>query len=201
MKKEHKKSFKDPSDFLKKIGLGLSIIIIFNLFVHLGLTLFYEAPEVESHCQENEYIQSSEVDTQQGCQKIGGKWKKDSQIGDYWCDLSLAPAEYIYSESIVVSRDSECYQAYEAASDKHSGNGFIIILVIFAVVITVGMFVRRSKAVSSGLIYGSLVLLISGIIRYWEGVEDVWKFVMLGIALAVLVYLGFRDMGEKSSHE
>jgi len=52
------------------------------------------------------------------------------------------------------------------------------------------------EAVSSGLMGGAVMLMVYGSMRYWGELSDVWRTLMLGVVLVVLIWLGYRELRE-----
>lgn len=57
---------------LKKFGIGLAIIIVFNLFVNYGIHTFYKSPKYEDFCAPERLKQS--LNTRESCENVGGLW-------------------------------------------------------------------------------------------------------------------------------
>jgi hypothetical protein len=41
---------------------------------------------------------------------------------------------------------------------------------------------------------GAVLLIIYGTIRYWGSLSDVWRTIMLGLALVILVWIGYKKL-------
>jgi len=64
-----------------------------------------------------------------------------------------------------------------------TGIGIIILIVGFAL---------KMASVSSGLMGGGILAIIYGTIRYWSDLPDFGRFIILGITLIILIWLGYR---------
>jgi hypothetical protein len=62
-------------------------------------------------------------------------------------------------------------------------------ILLFVVAFLLGL-----EAVSSGLMGGAVMMIIYGSIRYWGNLSNAWRTLMLGVALSVLIWLGYRKL-------
>ena len=69
---------------------------------------------------------------------------------------------------------------------------FLISIILGVIVISISAFFIDVESISSGVMFGSLMFIIYGTARYWRFMEGWGRFVILGIALAVLIYVGYR---------
>lgn len=60
--------------------------------------------------------------------------------------------------------------------------------------IILGFFIRI-ESVGIGLIGGGILSILYGIIRYWDYAENALRVIVLGLALGVLVWIGFKKFG------
>ena len=164
-------------NFMKKIGIGLGITIILTLLVHSGISTFLVTPYAEDHCDVTPYSAIDFDDDEN--ERSKGRYV-DTRDGE---DGYLDPSK-------------DCYAAFLTAEEDFKRNGFITILIGFVLAMVIGVFLRSSKTVSGGLIWGSLLLLVSGVIRFWEGIDTYARFAMLVLAFVALLVLGWR-MAEK----
>jgi len=91
----------------------------------------------------------------------------------------------------------ECQEEYELKNENYSKNLFIISLVFSLIIITISTFVINVSSVSGGLMLGSLFFIIYGTGRYWRYMNDWIRFILLGVVLIILIYLGFRIAKKK----
>lgn len=182
----------------KKLILTLGIIIVLNLFFNYGVSTFYKEPKHDDYCKP-EIFQKSYT-TQQDCENIGGMWqasdgatyypeqpmpvsvsRTDSQIPQGWCNASYA-----------------CQKNFENARDIYNKNVFIILVIAGVASIIAGFSITQSEAVALGFSFGGLISLLVGTIRYWSSMTDYLRFIILGIALALLVFIGFKKLKDEN---
>jgi len=168
----------------KKLILVLGIILILNLFVNYGVATFYDAPNYEDYCTTE--ITSKDYSTEEACEKTGGLWNEApriketvprDEIQESWCD-----EEYT------------CAKDYGVVKDVYNRDVFIILIIAGIISILVGFFATQAEAVSIGLSFGGLLSLIIGTMRYWSGMDDYLRFIILGVALAILIWIGVKKL-------
>lgn len=179
----------------KKLVLVLSIIIVLNLFFNYGIDTFYKNPEYDSFCKQE--LLSKQYQSKEECESVGGFWTSsqitnvpekiapipetiDQKAREGWCD-----AHYT------------CRKSHEIVLNLYNRNVFIILVVLGIISIILGFFVLiQSDAVSLGFSFGGVLSFIIGTIRYWSAMNDYLRFIILGIALVILVWIGVKKLRE-----
>jgi len=165
---------------IKKAILGIAITIIFLLFVAYAIDTIYPSPEYKDFCEEKATI----INTQQECESIGGEWNPydrpkpvtEDEIFEGYCD-----------------RDFECRQDYDAARDVYNRNVFFVSVIIGIITLVIAALLSL-ESVSAGLMGGSVLLIIYGTIRYWGDMSNILRTILLGVALAILIWLGYKKI-------
>ena len=175
----------------KKVVIALGIVIVLNLFFNYGIDTFYKGPKYEDFCRPEDL--SRQYQAKEDCDSVGGLWtdnrnkplygeaqvpvptidRKSEPLG--WCDV-----EYT------------CRKDFESVHNLYNRNVFIILIIVGIISIIIGFLIGQSEAVSSGLSFGGILSLIIGTIRYWSGMDDYLRFIILGAALAVLIWMGIK---------
>lgn len=176
----------------KKLILILGIIIVLNLFFNYGIYTFYKNPKYEDFCKQE--IFSKQYSNKEECEKIGGLWA-DNQA--YYKPVPdgrsvPVPASEIAEPKGWCNSYYICEKEYRSVLEVYNRNVFIILIIAGVISIVVGFMVGQSEAVSLGLSFGGLISLIIGTIRYWSNMDDYLRFVILGISLAILIWLGLK---------
>lgn len=181
---------------IKELILGISIAIIFLLFVIFGIKAFYKEPKYEDFCNATVFYEKpypyrepyKEIN-QSLCNKIEVKnyeFEKD-------CIGRKGNAVYEPDENgcRIAKECSFCNKNYNDVRNVYNRNVFIISGIVGIIVIIVGA-VLQLTSVSAGLFGGGILTIIYGTTSYWSELADWARFIILGIALAVLIYLGYR---------
>ncbi len=81
----------------------------------------------------------------------------------------------------------------ERGSDRELYNMSIFLIAgITGIGCIVGGSFLKIENVGSGLIGGGILTVIYGIIRYWGDAENILRVIIIGIALGVLIWIGFK---------
>lgn len=162
--------------------LAIGIAILFVMFVGYAIETFYPSPNYNDYCDEFRVAQFIENEGQ--CLDAGGSWNPNDVVrvpkldnsSEGYCDL-----------------DYYCRQDFDTAQESYNRNIFFASLVIGIItfVVSVSLLV---EAVSAGFMGGGVLLIIYGTLRYWGSLSDVWRTLMLGFALGVLVWVGYKKL-------
>ncbi len=178
----------------KKLILVLGIIIVLNLFFNYGVVTFYDEPKYDDFCKPE--FSSKVYNSEEECKNTGGMWSANQVF--YAEDSSKSvPAPQPVMKDIKEPRgwcdvQYSCRKDFESARDFYNRNVFIVLIIAGVISIVVGFMVGQSEAVSLGLSFGGLLSLIIGTIRYWSAMNDYLRFIILGVALIILVYMGIK---------
>jgi hypothetical protein len=162
----------------KLILFSIAIAFISVFFFAYAVQAIYPAPEYEDFCDRENYVDfNNSID----CETNGGKWtdyhNKETPVrSEGWCDI-----------------DFECREEYDSVRDVYERNVFFANLIIGILVFVVAFFLGL-EAVSSGLMSGAVMLIVYGSIRYWGELSDIWRTLMLGTVLAILIWLGYKKL-------
>ncbi len=154
---------------IREVVLGITIAIIFLMFCVFGTKLVYDAPKYEDYCNY-------------------------SLINPVYNSLPDSnETELEVREKAIESQRAyeECYKEYSVAEKEYSKNMFIISLIFGILVISICAIFISINSISGGLMFGSLMFIIYGTGRYWSYMDDLMRFIILGIALGVLIYVSY----------
>lgn len=159
----------------KKLALSLSIIIVINVFFNVGLQTFYPAPLYETYCPVS--LSEKTITTSEACMEAGGAWTEyQGQAG--YCDFYKG-----------------CYETYNEALQPYNRNAFIALTSLGVVTLLLGLFLPQvPMAVANGLLYGGVLSILIGTLRYWSLMDDYLRFIVSGLALALLIGVGIKRL-------
>ena len=60
-----------------------------------------------------------------------------------------------------------------------------------------GSFFVRKDLVANGILGGAVLIILYGTIRYWQHANDILKFILLGFALGILIWLGYNKIEKR----
>lgn len=181
-----------PQINFKKIILILAIVIVLNLFINYGIDTFYKQAKWDDFCLPGRYDRP--LDAKDKCEAVGGKWTEQEGV-DWNKTMKPIPVPAEQRESVPTGWcdvDFNCRTAFEEVDNLYKRNVFIILVALGTAVLAGGFFVTQSEAVSIGLSLGGLVSIFIGTVRYWSAMDDYLRFVILGLTLGILVWLGIK---------
>ncbi|MBI4451795.1 hypothetical protein HY637_00050 [Candidatus Woesearchaeota archaeon] len=188
---------------IKETILGFAIAIIFVFFVVFGIKAFYKEPKYEDYCtrgtlidvvySKGYYAEPYPMRTKEPNGNTCMKAVKEYDTFRKNCAAKKADVVYEYDENGCQSAKecTFCQQDYEKSRNIYFRNVFIISGIIGIIVIIIGA-VFGITSVSAGLFGGGVLTIIYGTMNYWSELADWARFIILGITLAVLIYLGYK---------
>ncbi len=175
-----------------KWPLIIGIVIVLNMFFLYAVKVAYPEPQYDDFCKKEQVVK--ELNSKESCVDIGGQWNE--------LNSRVKPVSQIDGEFVVFEEDGYCDQQftcredYDTAREDYERNVFIAI-VIFGVIAVIGGFLAIGKAVVSiALSIGGVLAFIIASVRYWRYASDWLHLSILGIALAVLIYLAIKKFSE-----
>jgi len=173
---------KKISSFKKNV-LSISIALIFVFFIGYGIETFYDSPEYSDFCDYSNRPVKLDIDSKENCLQYNGTWEVydkplvDGKTG--WCDLY-----------------KECQEKYDSVREDYSKNVFIITFIIGIISLFIGSYLINVESVGSGIMGGSTLTIIYGTLIYWSDLNDLLRFVILGIVLGILIWIGYKKLSD-----
>jgi len=174
---------------IKTTILGVGIAIILALFVGYGIATFYPGPKYEDYCVDRfaepiRFTQISECETaiqanqpfEEDC------WNQKGQVR-YKLDNG--------SCRLAIECDL-CSKEYRDQREGYDKIVFIITAIIGIIALFLGGVVLHLESVSSGIMGGGVLTIIYGTLRYWGNLPDIGRFLILGLVLMVLIWMGYK---------
>ena len=158
---------------LGRWGLVAGIVIVLNMFFNYTLSLVYPAPQFDAFMPQSQVTRS--YDNQKDCVAAGGQWtaQPDQKL------KGMCDPEYTARAK------------YDAAQKQYDRTIFIILVILGAVTLVGGMFVSN-LVLSPALSWGGVLSLVIASMRYWSSAGGAIKVLLLGAALAGLVWVAVR---------
>lgn len=170
---------------VSKIKQGLmtiSIVIVLCFFIFYAIEVFYPSPEYQDFCDRTTYP-GKMVFTQAQCEDASGTWTEwPCRTGDENCEPSGNCDFY-----------KECKEDYDAVREPYERNVFFVSMVIGLVLLFAGL-ALKGASVSTGIMGGGVITLFIGLARYWGELNDYLRLVILGVILALLIWMGYTKV-------
>lgn len=198
---------------LKNVGLGIAIIIALNLFFGSGIKTFYKEPKFEDFCVKE--LSAKKYENKIQCDEVGGLWNENVAAygGGYRVTSTgqeipmMAPpvsvaidkaGDSVVAEEIKGWCDaySTCSKNFETADNLYRRNVFIVLVILGVITLIAGFFVGQSAAVSLGLSYGGIISMLIGVIHYWSAMQESLRFIVLGVVVFALIWVGIKKFGK-----
>ena len=189
---------------IKETILGISIAVIFVFFIVFGIKAFYKEPKYENFCIRGILIDVIYPDAnyaypyQAKLKGPGGEDICSKTFVEYDklrknCAEKNADVVYEISERgcQVAKECTFCNKNFANERNIYFRNVFIISGIIGIIAIIVGAMLNLTS-VSAGLFGGGVLTILYGTMNYWSELADWARFIILGIALIVLIYLGYK---------
>ncbi|HII16804.1 TPA: hypothetical protein HA361_02725 [Candidatus Woesearchaeota archaeon] len=201
----------------KTVLLAIAIAIILSLFVGYSINTLFHEPKYEDFCNSTEDPLRMEkpassdhsLVTQASCEEDGGKWNayqgqvEEQYMEKYVCDPEAAESGKVTLNCIINTTalprgycdfDYYCREDFESAQESHGRLVFILSGIVGLIAIVIGGLILRVEAVGSGIMGGGILAVIYGTLRYWGNLPDYARVIILGIVLAVLIWMGYRKL-------
>jgi len=149
-----------------------AIALVSVFFLAYAVQSFYPSPKYGDYCGEIKQVNNSK-----DCKVVGGLWNSEnvrSPVLKEWCDTEFS-----------------CREDFNSAKTSYERNVFFINSIIGLAVLITSVFLAV-EVVASGLMAGGTIMIIYGTLRYWGNLSNGWRTLMLGIALGILVYVGYK---------
>ena len=118
----------------------------------------------------------------------------DSPDYSDFCDERSVLARFEEPQELNKSYFEECREEYDSVREPYNRNVFIIALVIGMIAIIVGGVILSIESVGSGIMGGGVLLVIYGTMRYWGEMSKYIRIIILGLVLAVLIWIGYKKL-------
>ncbi len=184
---------------IKEAILGTAIAVIFVFFIVYGIKVFYKEPKYEQFCKVSDLIDATydayeyPARVKEPIGNMCGKAIDDYESFRKDCLEKQQDVVFEYDNNgcQIATSCTSCSRYFRNALNIYNRNVFIVSGIIGIIVIIIGA-VLNLTSVSAGLFGGGILTIIYGTMNYWSELADWARFVILGIALVVLIYLGYR---------
>lgn len=179
-----------PSKILKW-SLIIGLVIVLNLFYNYTLSLVFSSPSYESFCPQKQVNLAPE--NQDQCVSSGGAWTE--------YPTNLEQAKVAYPDKTVPAKVSAtgycdatytCNANYQSAEKNYEKNVFIALVVIGVLTFVAGLLLLKFEVMSIALSLGAVLDFIIASIRYWSQADELFKVLILGVALVVLIWIAIK---------
>lgn len=173
---------KKKSKFVQ-VSIIVAIVIVLNLFSNYTVSLVYKEPVYDSYIKPTQVIEN--IGNKESCIKIGGQWSENvypdekgkTKINGY-CDPN-------YTNQL----------NYQKARSAYEMKVFIT-LIVFGVLLLVSSGFVGIQILSVSFAWGGVLSLIIASLRYWSNADNLFKVIILAIALALLIWVAVKKFNK-----
>ena len=180
---------KKRSNYLH-FALVLAIVIVTNLFFNYVISLVYTAPTFTNYCPASNY--NKVYTTSDQCLANGGMWSEQRVPVEV-----KAPTPVSIKTEVTGYCDASytCQNKFTAASNLYNRNIFIILVSLGVLILLLGAYVKVPLLSTAFSWSGVLSLLIASL-RYWGNAGSLIRVIILGAALAALIWLAVKKFNK-----
>jgi len=175
---------------IKRFALTLAVGVLLALFVGFLVDAIYSSPQYNDFCDgRDRFIPKFP-------ERINTSLCSPVDYSDSIYDTCTGDMGYVAYESDengceVTPYCETCGVDYDNASEKYSRNLFFILAPLSLLLIAIGVFII-TDSIAAGFILGGILTLIYSTIRVFGDLSKVMKVVILGVELALVIWLGYR---------
>jgi len=165
---------------IKAVILSIIIAMVLSAFIIYLIQAIKPAPKYEDYCDVQ--IKSTEIVDRDFCETEGGKWTPQN------IECIRTPCPQGYCDFYY-----ECQKQFEKVNQEYRLVVFIVAVIAGLLAVALGI-ILALPSVSSGLMIGGVFLTFYGTVVYWTYLSRWLKVIILGIALTVLIWLGYKKL-------
>ncbi|MCF7862195.1 GRP family sugar transporter [Candidatus Woesearchaeota archaeon] len=174
------RSSNEDASAVKKVLLAIAIAIILAFFLGYGVVTFYK-----ENCSDDNYIRYPEKINYTLCSEVESDYSQTQS--DCYKDGGRPRFDYDENGCGIMTECNMCYAHYEKTV-------FILNVILGIICVILGGVVLKHPSVSSGIMSGGILVLIYSTIRYWGLLQDYLRIIILGIVLAILIWMGYKKL-------
>jgi hypothetical protein len=180
---------------LKQRILTVAIAILFVLFIGFGIDTFYKSPRYDDYCKQ-QYNPYPIKEVKVNCT---GEPVQTQKLIDN-CTVQKGYLNPIYDDNgCVASYYCEtCGNSFDEANKSYNGVVFTVALIIGIIAMIVAI-ILKNDTVSPGILGGGFLTILYGTIRDWSNLGDYLRLALLGAALAILIWIGYKKISDNEN--
>lgn len=148
-------------------SLIIAIVILFNLFINVSLGLVFKSPSYNDFCPNTNSYYKTE------------------------------PAELTNAEMQAENEKyDKCQGEYDVARESYEKKVFSALIVIGVIVFLISLITSLNYTLATSLSLASVLNFLIASMRYWSSADEMLRFIILGIALAIFIWIGFKKFSD-----
>ena len=180
---------------VKNIVLGIGIFVVYMLMLGYGIEAFYPSPKYEDFCSAYEFggrypVKAYDYGVAENC-----TFSRELQGLQDQCYVDGGQPIFEYDDDGCTTSLRECNfcnKEFNDADKSYTKIVFLIALIAGIVTLIVGYAILSVEPVGSALMASGVGAIFYGSVRNWQNLSDVWRFLLLLIALILLIWIAYR---------
>lgn len=169
-------------------ALIIGTVIVLTVFVQYGFSVFYPSPQYNDFCSDQAIGKT--LDTQSSCEDASGKWVMYEEPIQQKEVSSTGTA--MTTVTGYCDQDFYCRQTYQTTQEHHDRNAFLAIVIIGGIIAILGFARVIKNVIGTAFSLGGILILLTGVVRFWGAANSYLQFVLLGIILILFIVIGIR---------
>jgi len=116
----------------------------------------------------------------------------EPQYEDFCGETDIPVPVSVDRDDIKPVERQECFKEYDAAREVYAGKVFLISLIVGLLTLVIGYYVTKMEVLGGSLLASGIGAIVFGTLNNWMYLEDIWRFLLLLLALALLIYFTYR---------
>jgi Ni,Fe-hydrogenase I cytochrome b subunit len=173
----------------KRVASLIAIALLSLLVIALGIEAFYKSPKYDDFCK----FDRAEPYLAEKPGLCDYKQTKD----EYECSINKGMPRYDFNDKgcRFYKECDFCNKNFEEANKPYSRTVFIVHVIAGVILILIGMYIKFDF-VGTGFIYGGILNLLTGVIRYFSEMSPILRFITVLIALIIVVWVAIKKLGK-----
>ena len=179
---------KNKTSKFVRVSIVVAIVIVMNMFFNYAVSLVYKEPVYDQFIKSTQVVEV--IKDKQTCLDVGGQWNGGEEVTNPK-DPNRPVAMYVpYCDPNYTNQIN-----YNDARKVYDRNVFITLVVLGVLSLIVAGFIGVALLTIS-FAWGGVLSFIIASIRYWSVADNLVKVIILGIALATLIYLAVKKFSK-----
>lgn len=111
----------------------------------------------------------------------------------YPTKLAEPDGRYVPPTAEELKQQRDCEDRNNVLRSFYNRNVFIVLVITGIASLLIGLFMGVSS-VASGFLFGGILNLFIGVVRYWSDMDEYIRFILLGVVLALLIWIGYKKL-------
>ncbi len=169
-----------------KWAMVIAIVVVLNLFFNYAISLVYKSPQYENYFPTTQVVEP--ITNKEDCLKVGGQWTDPDtryQTPEPVAGMKTAPSVGYCDPNYTKQME------FTAATKAYSRTVFIILVVLGVISLALAA-AFANVILSLAFSWGGVLSIIIASMRYWSDADNLFKVIILAMALGALIYLALR---------